>query len=138
MIVRLDNATLPTSGPAAVVLAVLVLAGCTPAAASDVRAAAQEFQTAIREKHTQAACGMLSEEARSSLESTSVRSCPEALTALKLPAQRPTAIEVWGDNAQAKLPGGALFLAEFRSGWKIIGAGCQPRTDKPYACSVRS
>lgn len=116
----------------------LALTGCTPASASDVRAAAQRFQTAVRDHDEQAACAMLSDEARSSLEATSARKCPAALTALRLPADRPSNVQVWGNNAQARLAGGALFLAEFRSGWKITGAGCRPRPDQPYACAVRS
>jgi len=118
--------------------AVLVLTGCTPAAQSDVRAAAQRFQIAIRDHDDQAACALLSDQARSSLEATSARACPAALAALRLPGDHPTDIQVWGNNAQARLTGGPLFLAEFQAGWKITGAGCKPQTGGPYACAVRS
>lgn len=118
--------------------AALVLTACTPAAQSDVRAAAQRFQTAVRDHDEQAACAMLSDEARSLLEATSARACPAALTALRLSGDQPTGVQVWGNNAQARISGGALFLAEFPSGWKITGAGCRPRPEQPYACAVRS
>lgn len=118
--------------------ATLVLAGCTPAAQADVRVAAQRFQTAVRDHDGQTACALLSDQARSSLEATSARACPDALAALRLPADHPTDIQVWGNNAQARLTGGPLFLAEFQAGWKITGAGCRPQTDQPYACAVRS
>lgn len=123
---------------AVVFLALPVLAGCIPAATSDVRTAAQSFQDAMRTGDTRAACGMLSDDARSSLELTSARSCAAALTALNLPTAGPTAVEVWGNDAQVRLPAGALFLAEFRTGWKITAAGCRPRPDQPYMCAVRS
>lgn len=127
------------SGMAAVVLpALVVLAGCAAASKPDVQTTAQKFQTAVRDHQTKAACAMLSEEARSSLESTSARPCPRALNALHLSTGNPTTIEIWGTNAQARLPDGALFLAEFTSGWKITGAGCKPRQDRPYSCAVRS
>jgi hypothetical protein len=115
-----------------------ILSACTPASQADVRAAAQHFQTAVRNGDVQAACGMLADEARSSLERTSARSCPDALTALHLRGDRPIAVQVWGDDGQARLPGGALFLARFGQGWKITGAGCRPRADRPYACAVRT
>lgn len=117
---------------------VLGLAGCTPAAQADVLTAAQRFQTAVRDHDNQAACALLSDKARSSLEATSARACPTALAALRLPADHPTKIQVWGNNAQARLAAGPLFLAEFQSGWKITGAGCKPQTGQPYSCAVRS
>lgn len=124
--------------PASAVTALVVLGGCAAAATSDVQTAAQRFQTAIRDHQPAAACAMLSEEARSSLQATSARPCEQALEALHLSGAAPTEVQVWGDNAQARLPGGALFLAEFNAGWKITGAGCTPRSDRPYSCSVRS
>lgn len=139
MSARFGIEALRSCGAVAVVLSALLLAtGCTPASTSDVRATAQRFQAAVRDQHLDAACGMLSDEARSSLEDTSARSCAAALRALNLSAGRPTTVEVWGNNAQARLPDGALFLAEFRSGWKVTGAGCRPRPDRPYSCSVRA
>ena len=117
----------------------LVLAGCTPAAQSDVRTTAQRFQTAVRDHDGQAACALLSDQARSSLTTISGRPCPAALAALRLPGDHPTTIQVWGNNAQARLTAGTLFLAEFPSGWKITGAGCKPQpANQPYSCAVRS
>lgn len=139
MSARVGRVALRSRGMAAVVLpALLILVGCAAASEPDVQATAQKFQTAVRDHQTKTACAMLSEEARSSLESTSARPCPQALGALQLSTGNPTSIEVWGNNAQARLPDGALFLAEFRSGWKITGAGCKPRPQQPYSCSVRS
>ncbi|MBO0810902.1 MAG: hypothetical protein J2P23_02520 [Microlunatus sp.] len=123
---------------ALVVIGLVATAGCAPAAASDVQTVAARFQVAVGKGDASAACGMLADQTRSSLELTSARSCTAALKALRLPTEKPTRVEVWGDNAQARLPGGALFLAEFGSGWKITAAGCRPQPDGPYACAVRS
>lgn len=117
--------------------ALLLVVGCASASKPDVQETAERFQTAVRQHQDATACSLLSDEARSSLESASARSCTQALGALRLSTENPTAIEVWGDNAQARLPDGALFLAEFSSGWRIIGAGCTPRPDRPYSCAVR-
>lgn len=139
MSARVGSVAVRSWGVAAVVLAaVLLLVGCAAASKPDVQATAQKFQAAVRDHQTRTACSMLSEEARSTLESTSARPCPKALDALHLSTGNPTTIEVWGNNAQARLPDGALFLAEFSSGWKITGAGCKPRSNQPYSCSVRS
>jgi hypothetical protein len=141
---RAGRAIAPPSVLLSVLLAVILLpaagllAGCTPASEPDVRAAAQRFQSAVGTGDDRAACAMLSDEARSSLELTSARPCAAALAALKLPSDNPTAVQVWGDNGQVRLAHGALFLAEFPAGWKITGAGCRPQADKPYACAVRS
>lgn len=121
--------------PAIVVISLVAAAGCAPAAASEVRAVAEGFQVAVGKGDASAACGMLADQTRSSLELTSARSCRAALKALRLPADKPTGIEVWGTNAQARLPGGALFLAEFGSGWKITAAGC--RLPPPARRAVR-
>jgi hypothetical protein len=46
-------------------------------------------------------------------------------------------VSVWGDNAQARLADGALFLAEFDTGWQVTAAGCTFVSDEvPYDCDV--
>lgn len=139
MSARVGTVALRGRGLAAVVLPVLLMVvGCAAASQPDVQATAQRFQAAVRHHQTKTACSMLSDQARSSLESTSARPCPKALDALHLSTGNPATIEVWGTNAQARLPDGALFLAEFSSGWKVTGAGCKPQPNQPYSCSVRS
>lgn len=124
----------------AVVLLVglLGLVGCSAAATPQVRSTAGSFQTAVRSGDLERACAMLSDQARAALQLTSARPCGQALQDIDLASDQPATIEVWGDNAQARWPGGALFLAEFPSGWKITGAGCRPLPNQPYACAVRS
>jgi len=115
----------------------LLSAGCTPAAEPDARAAAEAFQAAVAGRDIAAACGLLSDAARDNLESAAATSCVQALVRLDLPGDQVGAVSVWGDNAQAKTGAGALFLAEFSSGWKVTAAGCTFRSeDVPYDCDV--
>jgi hypothetical protein len=98
--------------------------------------AGDHFQAALRDHDLTGACQLLSEEARHKLESGSGKPCPIALADVDLPTGTANSIEVWGDNAQVRLDPGVLFLAEFREGWKVTAAGCQPRPDMPYDCDV--
>jgi hypothetical protein len=124
-------------GPVLVVAVALgCAAGCTPAGEPAARRTAEQFQAAVRTKDAGAACRLLSDEARSSLESASTRPCPEALAALQLPAGRVGGDQVWGRNAQIVLDSGVLFLADFRAGWRVTAAGCTPRPDQPYDCQA--
>jgi hypothetical protein len=123
------------AGVAALPVAVL-LSGCTPAGEADARIAGDRFQTALRTDDLRGACRLLSEEARGNLESGTGNACPTALADLDLPTGAASSIEVWGDNAQVRLDAGVLFLAEFRAGWKVTAAGCEPRPDMPYDCDV--
>ncbi|MFL6026340.1 MAG: hypothetical protein ACJ72G_07290 [Friedmanniella sp.] len=121
---------------AVAVAAIGCVAGCTPASEQSARQAAAEFQGALRAGDTGAACQLLSDKARSSLESTAVRPCRDALAALQLPTGNVGTGEVWGRNAQVALDSGVLFLAQFKVGWRVTAAGCTSRPEQPYDCDV--
>ena len=68
---------------------------------------------------------------------TTATGCVQALSRLRLTDADVTSVSVWGDNAQARLAGGALFLAEFDTGWRVTAAGCTFVSDElPYDCDV--
>jgi hypothetical protein len=116
----------------------LLLTACTPAAEPDARAAAEQFQRAIADRDLATACGMLSDQTRQQLEGTTASRCGQALSRLDLPDGAVTSMSVWGDNAQARWADGALFLAEFRTGWRVTAAGCTfVGVDLPYDCDVK-
>jgi len=119
-----------------VALVTAVVAGCTPTGESAAWATASQFETALAAQDHDAACRLLSDEARHRLEMASTRPCPAALAALSLPAGQARSIETWGGNSQVRLDGSVLFLAEFRAGWRVTAAGCTPRPDQPYDCVV--
>ena len=115
----------------------VLLAGSTRAAEPEARAAAEAFQAAVSSRDLVTACGLLSDSARSSLESAVASPCAQALGRLDLAGGEVGQVNVWGDNAQAKVGANALFLAEFTSGWKVTAAGCAFRSqDLPYDCNV--
>ena len=115
---------------------VFSLTACTPAEEPYARAAGDAFQAALRSHHNDVACQLLSDEARGRLESGSGKPCEEAIARLGLPVGGVRSLEVWGGNSQVRLDAGVLFLAQFKAGWKVTGAGCRPRPDQPYDCQV--
>jgi hypothetical protein len=117
-------------------LVVLSTAACTPTEEPSARAAGEAFQAALRSHQVNAACQLLSDEARSNLESGSGKPCPQAIARLGLPAGTVRSLQVWGGNSQVRLDSGVVFLAQFKAGWKVTGAGCQPRPNQPYDCDV--
>jgi hypothetical protein len=116
----------------------LALPACSSSQEPAVRTTAAAFQRAVAGQDAATACALLSDEARTRLETASARPCPEALAALRLPADAVRSTEVWGGQAQARLGTDTLFLAELRDGWRVTAAGCTPREDQPYACRVRA
>jgi hypothetical protein len=114
----------------------LSVAACTPAEEPAARAAGERFQAAVDSHDGDAACQLLSDEARSNLESGSRMACAQAISRLQLPAGGPQSIQVWGGNAQVRFDTGVMFLAQFKAGWKITGAGCRPRPNQPYDCDI--
>jgi hypothetical protein len=47
-------------------------------------------------------------------------------------------IDVYGTMAQARYPKDTLFLTRFRSGWRVMAAGCEARTSVDgYDCTVK-
>ncbi|SDR95409.1 hypothetical protein [Microlunatus soli] len=123
---------------AVIVPSLLLLSGCASSAQLPAQHAAANFQAAVHNHDTEAACNLLSQESRSALEQTSTQPCAVALKALDLTTGAPRTVEVWGDNAQARLPDGVLFLAKFPAGWKITGAECEAEPEDRYSCAVRS
>jgi hypothetical protein len=119
-----------------IVVLSLSVAACTPAEEPAARAAGERFQAEVGSHDGGAACQLLSDEARSNLESGSRMACAQAIDRLQLPVGGAQSIQVWGGNAQVRLDAGVLFLAQFKAGWKITGAGCRPRPDQPYDCDI--
>jgi hypothetical protein len=121
-------------GAAALLVA---LTGCasTPAAA-DARLVARSFADAVRRQDGAAACALLSERARESVESSG-GTCADELPRRELRVGSPGAATVWGDAAQVHAPPETLFLGEYADGWRVTGAGCRPRGEElPYQCAV--
>jgi hypothetical protein len=114
----------------------VLLTGCVPSGQAEALGAGNAFQAALRSQNGAAACDLLAPETRTDLERGSAQACPQVLTRRSLPTGAGTSIQVWGGNAQLRLASGVVFLAKFRTGWKVTAAGCTPRQDQPYDCTV--
>ncbi|XVS66845.1 hypothetical protein ACQPYE_12520 [Actinosynnema sp. CA-299493] len=112
--------------PAVALPVALVLGGCGTAADDPVRRAAEEFTAAVSAGDADRACGLLTERAREDVECSS----------LDVAGGTVEAVEVWGDAAQVRTSDGVLFLRELTSGWRVSGAGCESRGERPYECEV--
>lgn len=130
----------PSSRPAALLAAVVFgVAGCgsvgdREATASDV---AVRLLSAVAAGDGEAACATLAPDTAESVAEE--EPCAEAILDSSLP--RPGTVlgaDVYGQWAQVRLDDDTVFLAAFPGGWRVVAAGCTPRTNKPYKCSVES
>ena len=116
------------------VLAALAVAlgGCASAAQPEVQKVAAVFEEPGTDPQTR--CDLLAPATRESLESSG----PCTATVGRLPTTSGTvhSVQVWGDDAQAKVGDDTVFLTRTDSGWKVTAALCEPRGDAPYDCEV--
>jgi uncharacterized protein YjbJ (UPF0337 family) len=115
----------------------VALAGCTatPERAS-VTSAARAFVGEVRSGQGDSACGLLTDDARSSVPGATDQSCADAITGVKEQAGDITAVQVWGDAAQVRIAGDVLFLRKVAGKWRVRAAGCTPQPQGPYDCKV--
>lgn len=119
---------------------VLGAAGCgAPAARQDAAAAAgAAFEAAIASGDHTRGCELLAPQTRQQLEQDEQTACPIALATQELPTTRGIQkTEAYGRQAMVRMAGDTLFLSLFTAGWKVVAAGCTPRSDQPYDCTVR-
>jgi hypothetical protein len=116
----------------------LLAAACYPGGQSSMAGdAARSFITAMQQRDSQRACGLLSREATASLQ-TGGRSCEQALADLDPPSGAVERVDVWADRAQVTSTDDTLFLVRLQEGWRVAAAGCRPRRDQPYECEVEA
>lgn len=104
----------------------LLLSGCGSGTEDLVRRAAEDFASAVTAGDSTRACDLLTEEARDNTDCA-------ALDVAGGPVQQ---VEVWGDAARVRTADDVLFLRELAAGWRVSGAGCEPRGDRPHECEV--
>ncbi|MFF3290371.1 hypothetical protein [Streptomyces sp. NPDC003023] len=125
---------------AAVVAAVVALAGCTSLGSREDAAAraVEHFEAVLRAGDAEKACSALAPGTLQELEDSAEAPCPRALTEAGLPdGGRAERVDVYGREARVVLVNDTLFLSTFPGGWKITAAGCEPRAGKPYTCQVK-
>ena len=126
-------------GTASIVL--VVLAGCSAggSARAGAETTAEQFAQAVSAGHGAGACALLTRDAREDVETASGVACATGIGRLRLAvpsADAPDDARVYGRAAVVGRDGAALFLARSGSTWLVRAAGCAPRTDAPYDCTV--
>ncbi|MFC9816997.1 hypothetical protein ACFVJM_33610 [Streptomyces virginiae] len=117
-----------------------MLCGCGASASrlDGARQAATAFEETLARADYNAACELLAPQTRQQLEQDSEKPFGPALADERLPTADPVGTtQVYGRQALLQLDGDTLFLSQFDGGWKIVAAGCQPRPDEPYRCSLK-
>ncbi len=121
------------------VLAVPILSECASlapdaGAAADV---ASSFHRALSDGDGAAACALLAPETAAALEQDSGQSCRQAVIDQDIP-DGGTALDrqAYGQTAQVLLTGDVVFLASVGDQWRVSAAGCTPRNERPYHCSI--
>jgi hypothetical protein len=100
--------------------------------------AAEAFHAAAARGDGSAACAQLSVRVADELEQSAGTRCEQAVLAADLPdAGQVHEVQVWGGRGLVVLDHDIVFVAEFDSGWRVTAAGCSPRQDRPYDCTVK-
>jgi hypothetical protein len=119
-------------------LGVCLLSGCGSQGTGEAATAAQDFARSVAQSHEPTACRYLAPATRAELEQSEGKPCPAALSATDLPrAGTLISTRRYGTMSQAVFSHDTVFLSQFPGGWKVVAAGCQPRGERPYDCSLQ-
>jgi hypothetical protein len=120
-------------------LILLIVAGCGSGPREDAAAAAaQRFAGAVRDGDQARGCALLAPPTREELEKSQEMPCPQALGEEELPELGEIRqVEVYGHAAEVRGKGDTVFLTDLAGDWRVVAAGCTPRRDRPYDCTVK-
>lgn len=122
------------------VVALLALAGsgCASTQNDAAAGAAHRFYDALSHHDAAGACAMLGQATRSSLESQEKEPCAKAIGKEDIPhVGAGGSVETFGTMAKVTWPGESAFLSRFRTGWRVVAAGCKPQPARPYDCEIQ-
>jgi hypothetical protein len=121
-----------------VVAAGVALAGCGSPQDVAVRRTVQEFASAVRAGEAGVACDLLALRTKSELEQSAGRRCEEALLEeVSSIGSDVGEVEVFGTAGRVRSGGDVVFVARFRSGWKVSAVGCTPAEGALFDCRVK-
>ncbi|TPQ20646.1 hypothetical protein [Streptomyces sporangiiformans] len=127
-------------GVAVVVVLAAAATGCGTVSErrDEVRGAATAFERALAEGEFGRACAELAPGTAEELEHSVRRPCGKALREESLtPGGAVRLVDVYSNQARAVLTKDTLFLSRFSEGWKVVAAGCRPRSEMPYQCQIK-
>ena len=114
-----------------------VLTGCGGVEGEGVRAVVTEFADPATSPETR--CDLLAPATRATLEADEGSSCPDVLPELPLGTGAVGSVQVWGEEAQARLADDTLFLTRTGEGWRVLAGACRPQgPDQPYRCDLEA
>lgn len=93
----------------------------------------------MQDEQGEEACSLLAPAARSELESSTGRPCPEAVLEedLGVPTSSPR-VEVYDTMAQVRYDDETVFLSRFDGAWLVVAAACTPNPRQlPYDCGIQ-
>jgi hypothetical protein len=111
-----------------------VLTGCSSAQVPEVEQVATTFVDTAEDAEVR--CDLLAPTTRTAFEQSESAPCSEAIGDLPLQGGGVESVEIWGGDAQVKVAGDTVFLAETSAGWRITAAACRPQAEAPYDCEV--
>ena len=117
----------------------LGLAGCASVGdrAESAAATAVRFLQDVADGNGESACTALAPDTAAELEQSDHKPCRDAVLDEDLPAPGTAGqTSVYGQWAQVHLTDDTVFLAAFPGGWRVVAAGCQPRAQRPYDCTL--
>ncbi|MGP3926311.1 hypothetical protein [Streptomyces sp. 8N616] len=130
------------AGTAAVLL-VTVGCGAVEERRSAAMAAALDFERAVRAEDAATVCEVLAPGTREEVAQSARADCAQGVLDEDVPSagDRPgdvRSVDVHGRQARVVLTADTLFLSQFSSGWKVVAAGCTPRPQQPYRCTLKN
>jgi hypothetical protein len=113
--------------------ALLLVSGCGSLGADEVETVAATFA----QDDPAARCQLLAANVVEAVVESGGGSCEDAIADLPIGSGDVTSVEVWGEEAQARLTDDTVFLTRTSKGWRVTAAACRPQgADLPYACQV--
>ena len=98
----------------------------------------EEFYVSVHHEDGAAACALLARTTRRELEQSSGEQCAAAiLEELTDDRSDEDVVKVFGAMAQVRWHSGAVFLTRMPNGWRVLAAGCAPRSVGPHDCAVK-
>jgi hypothetical protein len=113
----------------------VLLSGCGSLSADEVRSAAATFAAAADDPA--ARCRLLTASVVAALVEDEGTSCEDAIEDVPVGSGDVTSVQVWGEEAQARLTDDTLFLTRTTDGWRVTAAACRSQgADLPYSCAL--